>query len=151
MDSYTQDIHDGVKSGKYLSKNEKALLDFITYLRAKGSKPATVWRHIYSWEKLLDAFDGKVEILKAGQEEVINAMAKVEQLKVNAETKSKVKSTLKFMFKIGPGEGEFYPKAVGWIRTTIKKDNKMTPGDLLTDDEQQRMIEGGRHREDQRR
>ncbi len=134
-------IHKGVKAGRYLPKNEKAILDFITYLRAQGSKPATIWRHAYSWEKLLNAFDYKVEILKADKTQVINAMAKVELLKVNAETKAKIKSTLKFVFKTLVGEGEYYPKAVGWIRTTTKKDNKLTPSDLLTDDEQQRMIE----------
>jgi integrase len=123
-----------------LPDNKKLIRDFLIYLTARGSKPATVWRHVYSYEKLVNAFDYKVKILKATREDVVKAVAKIELLNVNSETKGKIKATLKFMFKHFKGEDIYYPREIAWIKSSVKRESKLTPGDLLTEDEISKMI-----------
>src|ERR1700747_2327537 len=72
-----------------LPANKELIHDFLIYLTARGSKPATVWRHVYSYEKLVTAFDSNVEILKASRDDVVRAIAKIERLNLNSESKSK--------------------------------------------------------------
>jgi integrase/recombinase XerD len=59
---------------------------------------------------------------------------------VGIETRVKVKITLKFMFKHYKGEDLYYPKEIAWIKTTVKRESKLAPSDLLTDEEIERMI-----------
>jgi integrase/recombinase XerD len=118
-----------------LPENKQLIRDFVIYLQARGSKPATVWRHVYSYEKLVNAFDYKVNIVRATREDVVRAVAKIEKLNVNAETKAKIKISLKFMFKHFNGEDLFYPREVAWIKTNVKRERKLLPDDLLTDEE----------------
>ena len=131
-----------------LPQNKRLIRDFLTYLTARGSKPATLWRHVYSYEKIANAFDYKVEILKATRENVVKAVAKIERLNVNSETKGKIKATLKFMFKHFNGEDIYYPREIAWIKSTVKKESKLTPGDLLTEDEISRMIGNAKNARD---
>jgi integrase len=132
-------------NGLILPENKELIRTFMTYLVARGSKPATVWRHVYSYEKLVNAFDYKVEILKATREDVVKAIAKIERLNVNSETKAKIKATLKFMLKHFNGEDLYYPREVAWIKTSVKKESKLIPSDLLTEEEIGKMIDNARN------
>lgn len=128
------------KNKLILPSNKKLIRNFVTYLTARGSKSATVWRHVYSYEKLLNAFDHKVEILNATKEDIVKAIANIERLSVGKETKVKVKITLKFMFKHFKGEDLYYPKEIAWIKTTLKRENNIAPSDLLTEEEIDKMM-----------
>ena len=92
------------------AENKELIKNFMTYLTARGSKSATIWRHVYCYGKLLDAFDTNVKILEATREDVVKAMARVERLPNGAETKAKIKITLKFLLKHYKGEDLYYPK-----------------------------------------
>ena len=110
--------------------------------------PATVWRHVYSYEKLLKAFNSKVDILNAKHEDVVAAIAKIEDLPISEPTRVKIKATLKFMYKHFKGEDLYYPKEVAWVKTTVKREPRLMPTDLLSEDEIERMIEGARNLRD---
>jgi integrase len=131
-----------------LPENKKLIRSFVIYLKARGSKPATVWRHVYSYGKLLDAFNHEVNILKATREDTVEAVAKIEGLRLEPVTKAKVKATLKFMFKHFNGEDLYYPKEIAWIRTTVRKEGKLMPSDLLSDEEILKMLGNARNLRD---
>lgn len=133
---------------KVLPANKKLIRDFMNFLVARGSKPATVWRHVHSYEKLVNAFDYNVEIVKAKREDVVVAVAKIEKLKINAESKAKVKISLKFMFKHFNGEDLYYPREVAWIKTNVKRETRILPDDLLTEEEIDKMIDNAQNLRD---
>jgi integrase len=130
---------------RVLSRNKKMIREFMVYLQARGSKPATVWRHVYSFEKLVNAFDYDVDIRKASREDVVKAVAKIERLPVNSETKAKTKISLKFMLKHFNGEDIFYPREVAWVKTSVKERHKLMPDDLLTLDEISKLIDNAKN------
>ena len=130
------------------TENKKHIRDFVVYLRARGSMPATVWRHVYSYEKLLKAFEYKTDILKAKRDDVVKAVAQIETLPLSDVTRAKIKATLKFMYKHFNGEDVYYPREVAWIKTTVKKESKIMPSDLLSEDEIEKMIENARNLRD---
>lgn len=129
------------ESAQILPVNKQMIREFIIYLQARGSRPATVWRHVYSFEKIANVFDRSVDIRKATKKDVLDAVARLEQLNVNPETKAKTKISLKFMFKHFNGEDLFYPREVAWVKTSVKRQSKLMPEDLLTAEEIDKLIE----------
>lgn len=123
------------------AENKELINNFVTYLTARGSKSATIWRHVYCYGKLLRAFGPNVKILEATREEIVRAMANVEKLDLGHETKVKIKITLKFLYKHYKGEDLYYPREVAWIKTTRKRESQIAPSDLLTEEEINKMIE----------
>jgi hypothetical protein len=80
-DQHSETVLKRIDGNELILPQNKALIrNFVTYLTARGAKPGTVWRHVYSYEKLLDAFDYKVEILQASKEDIVKAIAKIERL-----------------------------------------------------------------------
>ena len=94
-DTHCQTVLNKIEANKRIPvENKKLIRDFVIYLTARGSKSATIWRHVYCYGKLLDAFDTNVMILQATRDDVVRAMAKVEKLDIGDETKAKIKITL---------------------------------------------------------
>jgi integrase len=129
------------KSRKILPENAKLIREFVTYLQATSIKPATIWKYVYCYEKLLNAFDRNVVIINATRDDVIKAMTRIEAINtINPETKAKIKICLKRMFKHFAGEDLYYPKQIAWIKTSTNLESKLTPSDLLTEEEIDRII-----------
>jgi integrase/recombinase XerD len=148
-ESSTENILRRIDSSKdILPENKKLIRDFVIFLKARGSRPPTVWRHVYSYEKLLHAFDFKVSIINASREDSVLAISKIEELKIGDVTKAKIKATLKFMFKHYKGEDVYYPREVAWIKTSTKRESRLMPGDLLTEKEIAKMIANAKNPRD---
>lgn len=126
-----------------LEANKKHLRDLVTYLQAKNSKPNTVEKYVYHYEKILKAMGGMTDILKADKPDLERAVAKINTLKLVDEEKRKIKVTIKVLYKHFLGEDEYYPRQVAWIRTSSSR-NKMLPQDLLSEAEVLKLIESAR-------
>jgi integrase/recombinase XerD len=133
---------------RVLPENKQHINDFVVYLRARGSMPATVWRHVYCYEKLVNAFDSSADILKARREEIVAAVAKIEALPIGEITRAKIKITLKFMYKHFNGEDVFYPREVAWVKGSVRKKSRIMPSDLLSLEEIDSMIDNSRNLRD---
>ena len=124
---------------RILQANKKHLSDLIIFLQAKGSKPQTIDKYAYHYEKILDALGPNKDLLKASREDLERVVAKVNTLNLAAEEKRKIKVTIKALFKHFLGEDLYYPKQVAWIKTSGAK-NKMLPEDLLSEAEVLKLI-----------
>jgi integrase/recombinase XerD len=144
-------IYDKVMSNPKINKaNKKLLSNFVVFLQGQSKALRTQERYIYTYSKLMQLIDPKIDLLKATKEDIIVIISKLEGMKnLNDETKSKVKVTLKVMFKHFIGEDEYYPKPVAWIKTTPKHRNKLVAEDLLTSIEIASMIKNTKNMRDQ--
>jgi len=141
----TNFIVDRIKNDNTLTTaNRQAALDMLSFMQAKGSKQRTLQKHIYCFEKFLNAMDKKVDVKDATKLDIERAMAKIEGSKYSAETKRNIKVVVKSFYKHFVGEDYYYPKQIAWVKTTIPHNKKMLPEDILTEDEVKRMVKAAR-------
>ena len=132
-----------IDSSKKPAANKKAVHDLIAFLQAKDSDPKTIVKHLYSFEKFLDALDG-IDVRKATKEDIERAMARINATKLAEWTKSSIKVVVKAWYKHFVGEDLYYPKQVAWIKAVVKKRSKLLPDDMLDEDEILKMLGGAR-------
>ena len=124
-------------------KNKEAIRNFLSYLKGRNLNYRTLGRYQYSLTKFLDFFKNDLDFDKATREDIINAMAKMNDSDLAAETKRKIVVHVKVFYRHLLGDDEYYPKQVSWLKTTVDKNTKILPADLLTLDELMRIIEHG--------
>lgn len=126
---------------RYLKANKKLIVDFIVFLQARNAKPRTIMKHVYFYQKILEALDPKTELLKADRKEMERVAARINSLSVGELTKANIKITLKMIFKHFVGQDEYCPPVVGkWLKTTAKATRQLTHDDLLTQEQIDAMI-----------
>ena len=130
------------------SENKKLIKSFIQFLRAQGKKPRTVMRYVYTFTKILPEIPGNKPLLKCSKEDIIKVVDKVNAMPLSEITKTKIKITLKVVFKHFVGEDEFYPKEVRWIKTSSKDTNQILPSDLLSNSDIARLLQATRNLRD---
>ena len=126
-----------INKSKIHPKNKKLINDFVSFLKARDTKaPAsrTLYKHIYCYKKILDAFDSnKTYLFDMKKEDVEKLVGKINALtSVNEDTKAKIKITLRMMAKHFKGDGYFMPKEYAWIKASSKMKRVLTQNDLLT-------------------
>lgn len=119
--------------------NKKIIKDYIPFMKAKPTNEKTIIRHMYCWRKLLDYAPDR-DILKMSKDDIIILLSKVESQPLSQGTKAKIRLILKMIFKHYKGEDTFYPREVAWIKTTDKSETNVTPADLLTKSELNKLI-----------
>ena len=129
-------------------ENKKLIKNFIQFLRAQGKKPRTVMRYVYTFTKILPEIPGNKSLLKCSKEDIIKIVDKVNAMPLSEITKTKIKITLKVVFKHFVGEDEFYPPQIRWIKTSSKDTNQILPSDLLTNDDIAKLLQATRNLRD---
>lgn len=119
-------------------ENKKAIEKFLSELESEGKSD----KRITKCKNVLSNFSkwlGK-DFIKAEEEEIRKVIGKhIENSDYAEWTKKDYKAIVKQFYKRLEGEGEFYPKKVRWIKTTMKR-NKQTLPDILTVEEVVKMI-----------
>jgi site-specific recombinase XerD/ribosomal protein L40E len=124
-----------------LKENKDAVRRYISKARALRLNVKTVIKHLYGLQKFLSAIDKGVVLEKATTEDIESAVAKINRLNLSNEVKRSIIVTIKAFYKQTFGEGLYYPKAVGWLKTSIKRSEKVLPEDLLDEEDILKMIE----------
>ena len=124
-----------------LKENKEAVHRYISKARALRLNIKTIIKHLYGLQKFLTAIDNVVVLEKAATEDIESAVAKINRLKLSNEVKRSIIVTIKAFYKQTFGEGLYYPKAVGWLKTSIKKSEKVLPEDLLDEEDILKMID----------
>jgi site-specific recombinase XerD/ribosomal protein L40E len=124
-------------------ENRAAIEQHVAWLKAKGSNPRTVLKHLYHLQRFIVKLDKGVILDNITREEVERAMARVEETDYSLEVKNQIKIVLKLFYKHRQGEDERYPRAVSWIKTS-NKTRKILPEDILSEAEVLKMIKNAR-------
>ena len=124
-------------------ENKAALAQHVSWLKAKGSNPRTVLKHLYHFQRFVNALDKKVVFDKITRTQVESAMAKIEESDYAIETKNQIKVVVKTFYKHRLGDDIYYPPQVAWIKLS-NKTRKILPEDILSEDEVLRMIEAAK-------
>lgn len=125
---------------KMSPENRKAYLNLYEFMKAKGSKPRTIAKHLYCFRKFIRLLPTGLRADKLTQKEMESAIAKVEDLRLSELTKLNIKVVVKSFYKHFRGEDYFYPKEVAWIKTTLPNSKKILPEDILSEKEILQMI-----------
>ncbi len=134
-------------NNSYPQTNKEAFDDIVSYLRSRGSKPNTLLKHIYCFEKYADAI-GSVEMPTATKKDVERAFAKIESLNMAQETKRQVRVVVKAYYKHCYGNDEFFPEAVRWLKTTLKEQDQILPTDLISEDDILKLLDACKNKRD---
>ena len=132
----------------YTKANKALIKDFVAhYLKSRNAKPRTMLRYVYTYSKLLECMPSKkLDILKATRKQLEECVANINALNVGSETKTKIKITLKVLFKWHYGEVDergkflFTPKEVAFISTTSDYENGMTWEDLPSEEDIKKLL-----------
>ncbi|MHB1830757.1 MAG: tyrosine-type recombinase/integrase, partial [Candidatus Micrarchaeaceae archaeon] len=125
-----------ITSNSGISKENKALAgEMLAFMQASGAKTNTVIKHLYCFEKYIGAIGSDVDAKNATRGEIEKAMAKIETYELSHETKRNIKVVVKSFYKHFVGEDLYYPKQIAWIKTTVNKNKKILPEDILNEDE----------------
>lgn len=132
----------------YTKENKELIKDFVEhYLTSRNAKPRTMLRYVYTYSKLLECMPSKkLNILSATRKELEECVANINALNVGSETKTKIKITLKVLFKWHYGEVDergkflFTPKQVSFISTTSDYESDKQWDDLPSDDDIRKLL-----------
>ena len=123
-----------------LTEEQKTLLTgFNEYLGANKRLPITIKRHVYCFNKFLEAAGADFNFDTASKQDLIKVFSRINTSSLAPETKRKITATIKLFYKWFKGEGEIYPKEVSWLKTTADAKIKL-PEDLLSEEEVNLMI-----------
>ena len=138
-------------------ENKELAAKLQSKLEAKGVVPRTIARHMYYMRLYLKCL-GNVSALKATKEDVEAAVYKIRQTKTRErrtgagmvtmpskplaqETVRKTLVTVKLLYKLFLGDGEFFPKQVSWIHYKRETTSKLRPNDMLDEDTLAKLIQ----------
>ncbi len=124
-----------------LKENKDAIHRYVSRARGQRLSIKTIIKHLYGLQKFLAAMNKGVVLEKAITEDIENAVAKIDRLDLSNEVKRSIIVTIKSFYKQAFGEGQFYPKPVAWLKTSIKRREKVLPEDLLDENDIIKMID----------
>ena len=129
-------------------KNKTYAEEMLAFMQANGAKTSTVLKHLYCFEKYIVAIGKDVDAKNASRTEIEKAMAKIETYNLSHETKRNIKVVVKSFYKHTVGEDLYYPKQVAWIKTTINKNKKILPEDILSEEEIMKLLDAATNARD---
>lgn len=133
-----KNIEKLIREDKVLSsRDKKKIISFITYV-----SPELSIKRIKKYGYVLRLFKKylKVDYLSATEKDIRRAVAELNNTDYAEKTKADVKVCIKRFFKWLKGSDKFYPSHVNWIKTTVKKNFRKLPEDLLTEEDIQKLI-----------
>jgi site-specific recombinase XerD len=111
--------------------DNKALIDkFGEYQKANAISPKRIVKYNYTLNKMAKLLNKPYP--KATKDDIIKIVSWIEQQPYTAWTKHDYKVCLKRFYKWLNGDVDF-PDTVRWIKATVKRNNDKTPGQLLTE------------------
>ena len=134
------------------SKNKELAKKYAARLGSLDRKEVTIIKHLYYLKRAFKIAP-KLDFEKATRDDIDNLISKnnkTNSAKFDSIDKSKkehssikydFKKVLKFFFKQMFGEGVYYPKSVAWLKLGKESDQKIMPGDTLSEIEILNMIE----------
>ena len=125
-----------VLSDKKLTSNSKSLVkEHVDFLRAQGRDVRTLVKHLYCLKVFVDFAEGKVDFKVLTRKDIERIIAKLESSDYKPETKRNVKAVVKGFWRHAFGQDEFYPEPVRWLRTTLRRKDKLMPEGILTEED----------------
>lgn len=118
--------------------NEKTIKKFLSELESEGKSE----KRIMKCENVLTNFSKwlRKDFTKATEEDIRKVIGKhIERSDYAEWTKHDYKAIIKQLYKRLEGEGEYFPKKIRWIRTSIHK-SKQTLPEILSVEEVVKMI-----------
>lgn len=131
---------DRIGGSKASAEDKREVEAWVGYLRARGIVSRTIAKHLYCLEKFMAWLPEGTSLKHATREDVQAAVGRVEGSDYAPETKHVTKVIVKAFYKHLLGDDEFYPKQVSWIKTTLAKNKRKLPEDMLSEEEVLRMI-----------
>jgi len=132
-----------------ISKGNKALIhEFKDYCLCQGISYGKLDAYLFYLVKFVNMLQKPIE--KAHKGDIIRVIAELNQTKYSEETKVCFKIAVRRLYKIvrnTEGKGK-YPEEVEWISTSISKNHKKLPEELLTDEEIEGLIRAGQNSRD---
>lgn len=127
-------------SKKILSTNKKHFEDFFELQKARGFKPTTIRKDLYSaW--FIGSHLNK-DFKKCDKKDIIKLCGAVEAQQWSVKTKKEhlvfIKKFWKWLYNI---DDKTYPVPVSWISTNEKIKNRKLPEELLTEEDIERMVQ----------
>ena len=138
-----------VLSDKKLTPNSKSLIkEHIAYLQAQGRDTKTLIKHLYCLKVFVDFAEGKVDFKALTRKDIEKIIAKLESSDYKPETRRNIKSIVKAFWRHFAGSDEFYPEPIRWIRTTVKRKDKLLPEQLLSEEDVMKMLDAANNARD---
>ncbi len=138
-----------ILSDKKLTSNSKSLIkEHIAYLQAQGRDTKTLVKHLYCLKVFVDFAEGKVDFKTLKRKDIERIIAKLESSDYKPETKRNVKTVVKGFWKHALGQDEFYPEPVRWLRTTLRRKDRLQPEGILTEEDVMKMLDAANNSRD---
>ena len=131
-----------VLSDKKLTSNSKSLVkEHVDFLRAQGRDVRTLVKHLYCLKVFVDFAEGKVDFKVLTRKDIERIIAKLESSDYKPETKKNVKAVVKGFWKHAFGQDEFYPEPIRWVKTTLRRKDKLMPEGILTEEDIMKLLD----------
>ena len=131
-----------VLSDKKLTSNSKSLVkEHVDFLRAQGRDVRTLVKHLYCLKVFVDFAEGKVDFKVLTRKDIERIIAKLESSDYKPETKRNVKAVVKGFWKHAFGQDEFYPEPIRWVKTTLRRKDKLMPEGILTEEDIMKLLD----------
>ena len=130
---YTEMIVERVKAnGAIPPENKQAMEELVSYHRSRGSRPSTIRKWVYGFERFLWAL-GNTPIPSATKQDIERAFADIEGQDGAEETKRQIRVVVKQYFKHAFGNDEVVPPQCRWLKTSIDETDDILPDRLISE------------------
>jgi len=119
------------------SENNALIIQFAHYLLARGLSPSNVMKYVRQIKRLGELLQKPFR--NVTKDDIVSLVGKIETMNYTKHTRRTFKTNLKIFYRWLRGSEE-YPDEVRWIKPG-KANNSIKPGDLLTKEEVERMID----------
>jgi site-specific recombinase XerD len=117
-------------------ENAAILRRFVAELRAEGHSAANIRKYL----EFLIRLGSEIDFVSAQKDDIIRVVGSIEASNKASWTKSKEKAMLKKFFRWLRRCEDGYPPEVAWIRTTLPRNKKKLPEDLLSESDVEALI-----------
>jgi len=126
------------------AENKRVIYKFKDYCLSHGISVGKIDVYIFYLMKYVNMIDGK-SIEKSTKDDVMRAIAILNQGSYSEETKKCFKIAIRRLYKIirGVDEKGVYPDEVRWISINIKHSARKLPEELLTEEEMESIVRAG--------
>ncbi|MHB8100924.1 MAG: tyrosine-type recombinase/integrase [Methanosarcina sp.] len=135
---------DSFKLADISTPNKKLILSFVNYCFSEGLGEHRVLKYLFMLKKIAKYLPSDVD--KATEEQIREYIAQLEVSNLSDWTKHDYKVTIKKFYKWLNGGEE--PSTVKWVRTTLQKQDRKLPEDMLAEDEIKQMIDAATNKRD---
>lgn len=135
---------DFLTNSKVSKPNQKLILNFINYCFSEGIGDQRALKYLSTLKIIANALPTDFD--KATEGEIRAYVGSIERSVLSDWTKHDYKVTLKKFYKWLNGGEE--PSKVSWIRTTLQKQDRKLPEDMLQEEDIKKMIDAALNKRD---